>query len=59
MLVQYDRSVLQKKPPFLDHSKSIDQRTESKMIPQKKIYKCVVCGHTMKEIENVNPNISS
>jgi hypothetical protein len=60
MLVQYERSVLQKKPPFFDHAKPFEQKTESKMIPQKKIYKCVVCGHTMKEIENVSrPDISS
>ncbi len=58
MLVQYDRALLMKKPPFLDHKKPENPKTELKMVPQKKIYKCAVCGHTMKEIDNVKPDNS-
>ena len=60
MVVQYERSKIMKKPPFFDHfTKSNEPKTDLKMVDQKKIYKCVICGHTMKEIDNVKPSDSA
>lgn len=51
-----------KKPPFLDHEKTMDKRTELKMENRKKMVKCAICGHVMKEVENggsKSPDIGS
>jgi Zn finger protein HypA/HybF involved in hydrogenase expression len=61
-LITLPRSPLMKKPPFLDHEKTMDKRSELKMENRKKMVKCAVCGHVMKEVENggsKSPDISS
>jgi DNA-directed RNA polymerase subunit RPC12/RpoP len=53
MVLQQQRSNIMKKPPFFDHfTKNGEPKTELKMEEQKKLYKCITCGHLMKEIQN-------
>lgn len=51
-LVVYPKSSVMKKPPFYDHEKVKDQKTNLKMVPQKTKYKCLVCGQILKEVQN-------
>jgi DNA-directed RNA polymerase subunit RPC12/RpoP len=53
MVIQQPRSQIMKKPPFYDHfTKNGEPKTDLKMGEQKKLFKCITCGHIMKEIEN-------
>ena len=49
-LQQVHRGSVQKKPPFLDTES--EQMTESKYSDQSVIYKCPICGCTLKEIKD-------
>jgi len=49
-LAKVDKSIIQKTAPFIDHEEK-DKVIEKKFVDQKIIYKCPICGFTLKEIE--------
>lgn len=50
MLTKVERSFVQKKPPFIDHEEN-NKKTDSQIEERKPIYKCPICGFTLKEID--------
>jgi len=51
------KSIMQKKPPFMDYDEQ-DKVIEPKFTPQDVIYKCPICGFTLKEIKDEQSSYS-